>query len=286
MGRIKMVVSDMDGTLLDKEKRISPRNQAAIQRLEEEGVLFAVATGRSREEIRRSWGDTVAPLAAVTLNGAKVLLPQGRVLSEEALPETTLAALQELLQKQNIYYEAVCEDYVYTFSRAGRREIVGRILQRTHPEPITLEEIEADVRYHHTEFLPKQEMAVLTQKEKVHKLRVYESGGMEVAAIQELLEEVPGIHISASNNWSLEVNAERATKGHGLALVAEHYGIPLTEVLAIGDHLNDVPMMQVAGLSVAVANARPEVKRECDAVVARHDEDGFHEAVERFVFGE
>lgn len=286
MGRIRMVVSDMDGTLLDRKKCISPRNQAAIHRLKEEGIFFAVATGRSRSEIRRSWGKAALPVASVTLNGAKVLLAGEEVLYEETLSQEMLMVIHERLLSRNVYYEAVCEDCVYTFSREGRRRVVGRILQRTRPNLLTPEEIEADIRFRHTEFIPEREMGRLWQKEKVHKLRVYESEEAGVTAIQQLLAGVPQIHISASNNWSLEVNSERATKGRGLSLLAEHYGIPLEEVLAIGDHLNDVPMMQVAGISVAVANARPEVKRECDAVVACHDEDGFYEAVERFVFGQ
>jgi hypothetical protein len=76
---------------------------------------------------------------------------------------------------------------------------------------------------------------------------------------------------------------EKGNKGYGLKAVAKHYNIPLEQTIAIGDNFNDVPMLEAAGLSVAMGNAEPEVKEMCDIVTRTNDEHGVAYAIRQFV---
>jgi hydroxymethylpyrimidine pyrophosphatase-like HAD family hydrolase len=73
-----------------------------------------------------------------------------------------------------------------------------------------------------------------------------------------------------------------ASKGAALRLVAEHYGVPMQQVMAIGDALNDVPMLQVAGVAVAMDNAHPDVKSVADWIAPSNNDHGVHAAVVKY----
>jgi Cof subfamily protein (haloacid dehalogenase superfamily) len=91
------------------------------------------------------------------------------------------------------------------------------------------------------------------------------------------------VHVTKSKPFFLEITDGSVNKGVALAALAEHYGIDQSEVMAIGDSLNDLEMINYAGLGVAMGNARPEIQARADIITASNEEDGVAEAIERYV---
>jgi hydroxymethylpyrimidine pyrophosphatase-like HAD family hydrolase len=90
-------------------------------------------------------------------------------------------------------------------------------------------------------------------------------------------------YVTRSNPEFVEMLSPQVDKGRALALVAEHWGVPLSRVMAVGDSYNDVPLLRAAGFGVAMGSAPEQLKREADAVVGDVEHDGVAEAIERFV---
>ena len=110
--------------------------------------------------------------------------------------------------------------------------------------------------------------------------------GYEHNAVTRVLHSIPGVEINSSWWDNLEIMAAGVHKGAALRCLAQRLEIPLDEVMAIGDNENDLPMLQVAGLPVAMGNAVESVKQQCAFVTATNDEDGVARAVRRFVLHE
>ncbi|MGM0900284.1 MAG: HAD hydrolase family protein [Bacillota bacterium] len=101
--------------------------------------------------------------------------------------------------------------------------------------------------------------------------------------LQEKLESMEEVFVTGSSPFNLEVTHINGHKGTGLKVAARHFGIPLEHTVAIGDERNDIPMLQAAGLSIAMGNAEEEVKKHSDIVTLTNDEDGVAYAFENYI---
>jgi Cof subfamily protein (haloacid dehalogenase superfamily) len=97
------------------------------------------------------------------------------------------------------------------------------------------------------------------------------------------LKEIEGISITTSGPFNIEIMDTNGHKGNGIKVMAEYYNIPIENTVAIGDNFNDVPMLEVAGLSVAMGNADPSVKEIADVVTLTNNEHGVAHAIEKYV---
>ena len=108
-----------------------------------------------------------------------------------------------------------------------------------------------------------------------------------LASLRTQIEQtVPGLSISASWINNIEINAPGVNKGQGLKVLADRLGITMDEVMAIGDGINDLPMMQAVGIPVAMGNAMPEVRAEARFVTRSNLQSGVAAAVRALCFGE
>ncbi|HZK58144.1 MAG TPA: HAD hydrolase family protein, partial [Clostridia bacterium] len=111
--------------------------------------------------------------------------------------------------------------------------------------------------------------------------------------VRERLTDIKDIDISSSGKNNIEILDKRATKGHSLKKIASILGIPLSEVVAVGDHYNDLTMIRYAGLGVAMENGEEEIKRNADWITKSNEEDGVADLIykkiippEEIMFGE
>ena len=118
--------------------------------------------------------------------------------------------------------------------------------------------------------------------------KFYVHAGEDTAAlsrIKEALQNLQGVTLTQSSAVNIEIMPPHIDKGTGVRDLAAHFGIPLRQVMCIGDHENDIPMIRAAGWGVAMGNATPDVKAAADAVTLSNAEDGVAAAIERYALG-
>lgn len=268
---IKIVALDLDGTLLDSQKRLSERNRRALERAAAKGVLIVPTTGRFFGMMPEAVRDLPFVRYAITINGAQVYDREtDKAIVREEIPVDAAIRMMELLDGHDVIYDCYRDNWGWMTAS----------LQAKAPDYATDEHYLRIVR----EFRrPVPEL-------KAHLRETAASGGVqkimlfsrradaearELAAIRrEMAEKFPDIKVTASTWNDLEFNASAAHKGNALKRFAEHLGLTLDNCAAFGDGLNDLTMIEAAGLGVAMSNAVPEVKAAASRIAPSNDEDG------------
>ncbi len=261
---IKLIAIDLDDTLLDHSRTISPRARAAIAAAMAKGVTVTVATGRmfcSALPYAQQLGLDV-PL--ITYNGALIKCGlSGETLRHLPLDMATARALLALFRDRGWYVQVYLDDVLYVRER------------------------DANARYYETiagvESVPVGDELWSPAGPPTKMLAMGDPA--EIPAIEAAVRAVGGdrVYTAASKANYLEMTDPAANKGAALAFLAGRLGIDRSEVMAIGDSSNDLDMVEYAGWGVAMGNASPRVKAAAQAVTEANDADGVAAAIERFV---
>ena len=264
---IKLLLSDVDGTLVTKEKVLTPRSVEAVQKLHDAGIHFAVTSGRPP----RGMAMLVEPLALSSplagFNGGLVVEPNLEVVAERTIPERPGGA----------------DDRAPRLVRPLRLGLPRHRLAGSRPRRAA-----RGARVAHRAVRADRRRAASTEPAAVAKIVGVSDDYDAVAAAETLAHERLGEHVAASRSqpYYLDVTHPQANKGAVVTFLSERYDISTDEIATIGDMPNDVLMFAHSGLSIAMGNAHREVQRAARQVTTTNDEDGFAHAVERFILDE
>ncbi|WP_028401263.1 Cof-type HAD-IIB family hydrolase [Ectobacillus panaciterrae] len=282
---MKLIAIDMDGTLLSEELEISEQNLAAIRQTQEEGHVVMICSGRAKSDILQFLDryDLNCPIGA---SNGSVVYVEGAVLQAAYVPKQTVFTLSDLLEKGAFPYKLYTNKGIFV-PRDWKEKVIKAFEGGTsHTHSFTLEEIERiterQLKSNIIQFYDDIEelLADNIEVEKFFILTLHEQKREQLLAN---MQQQPGIMITASAPTNLEVMHENGHKGNGLRAMAQHFGIPLENTIAMGDNFNDVPMLQTAGFSIAMGNAEEKVKEICDAVTLSNNESGVAHALKTYV---
>lgn len=271
--RIRLVVTDVDGTLLDPGGCITPRTQAAIQALATQGVTLALATARR-------W--TGASLAAqlfdfsgqmILFDGAMIrsypdggalhFAPLDRLVAQRAAEVMVSYGIQPIVQ-----FSGHAEEFLHVAEEAANPEWTASYL------PLFADQIRLRPVVDLCDApLDPMRLVALAPVTIVRRLAV------------DLTWLGCGRQVLLTGNYGqaeLTLFSPGSSKGNALVLLANKLGIPLEETMAIGDGLNDISMLRAAGFGVAMGQAPRRVRAAADAVTASNADDGLAQAIERF----
>jgi Cof subfamily protein (haloacid dehalogenase superfamily) len=258
-----MVVTDMDGTLLDETgDRVSQRNVDALRRAGEAGARVVIATGRPiwwlGPVIEAGFTGT-----AVCMNGAVVYdIAAGEIIAASPLTPAAMLTFVDALTEQT-----------YEFAIAAER--LGVSLQACIAE----EHYEHPWAFGYFQRAPRADIL----SEPAAKLLVRGTGDSRSLALAARSAAADAVHITYSTDDGLiEVAAAGVNKGTALASLAGLWGIDPKDVIAFGDMPNDLEMLHWAGFGVAMGNAHPDVAAIATEVGAHHHEDGVAQILERW----
>lgn len=263
---IKMVAIDLDDTLLDSRYRIAPPCIEAIHRARDKGILVTLATGRMFQSALPYAQLLGIDLPLICYQGALVKSTfSGEVLYQRCIRAELARELLEVLQKAGSDYHMYSLEEMYI---SQMTPILKEQCRITGIEPILINNIHELLE----EFEPVEIMALFAEE-------------AERREVQNQLTQHFGseLHITPFKYNSLEIMDGQATKARALASLADQFHILQEEIMAIGDSYNDLPMIEWAGIGVAVANADELVKAKADYITASNDEQGVARALEEYV---
>ncbi|MDA9461410.1 Hydrolase, HAD superfamily, Cof family [Enterococcus mundtii 3F] len=284
---IKLIASDMDGTLLDAHMSISTENTEAIRMANELGIEFMVATGRNAQEARAALDEAGIDCAMITLNGAQVFDKSGKSLFTVPIPSPQAMTVMDILDANGIYYEVATDQGLYSESQPKRIESFASSIA-THMPHLTykmaIAMASANLELLHITYVDSIRELLLDEKLEVLKIICFHTEGPRILGpVGKEISNLGELAVTSSGQNNLEVNHKNAQKGIAVAQVAHERGITLDEVMTIGDNFNDVSMLQNAGVSFAMGNAEIEVKDYAKYLTDTNLESGVGKAILRAI---
>ena len=273
MADIRILALDLDGTLLDSGKNLSGANRDALAAAAGKGVLVVPTTGRFFGMMPPAVRDLPFVRYAITVNGAQVYDREtDSAIVREELPLEKALAVMRFLDGFDVIYDCYQDNWGH-MTRA-MQDKAAEYAQCPHYAKMIRE---------FRKPCPDLKAYLAERGGDVQKIMLFARDPAERDGIaRELASRFDGLAVSASTRNNLEINAASAHKGRALARFAEHLGFSAANYMAFGDGMNDLTMVQTAGIGVAMANAADEVLAAADYVTLSNDSDGVAAALRHF----
>ena len=274
---VRLIALDLDGTLLDSEKRLSSRNRAALEGAAAKGVHIVPTTGRffgmMPEPIR------ALPFVryAITVNGVQVYDREtDAALARAEIPVATVIAAMEILDGFDCIYDCYQENWGW-MTDAMQRKAADYA-----PDAHYLRMIREFRRP-----VPELKEHLAAKGADVQKVMCFARDAADLPAIRDALAaRFPELVLTRSTPNNVEINHALAHKGEALRRLCDALGFGIESAMSFGDGLNDLTMVRDAGFGVAMANAAPEVLAAAKFVAPSNDDDGVAAAIEKLVLRE
>lgn len=266
MPKYKAVFTDLDGTLLNEDGKVTTKTRNVIARLRARGIPLFVATGRSVCATELAFSGTGIETPFVCYNGAVVYDPLSRQwLRHETIDDHVSLDLLNLCEKHALFYLVFHEDTKVTLPPRydSQRAFYGRLENIRH-----VDRVEDIPRRSVTKFSiftkgDARDLAILSY---------LESADFEHYVERFRMNTIPGFR--EFDFQATDIHARAGGKGAGVRFVMERYALRPEEVIAIGDHRNDVSMLREVGLPVAMSDAPHELKECAERIIDHEAGDG------------
>jgi Cof subfamily protein (haloacid dehalogenase superfamily) len=261
---IAAVLADVDGTLITKEKVLTARTVDAVKHLRDRGVVFCITSGRPPRGLRMFVEPLELTIAMAAFNGGVIVRPDLSVIDEKPLPVDIPLQVIESIRAHGL------DAWVYT---PTEWYVTDRHGARVDRETTTVQ------------FPP---VVVPTYDGLLHEVIKIVGTGTDheaVARCEASIQAGFGTRVSAARSqpYYLDVTHPDANKGAIVRRLARYLNVSPRRVATIGDQMNDTLMFRESGLSIAMGNASPDVQRQATFVTTSFGEEGFANAVERYI---
>lgn len=244
MNTYRLVALDMDGTLLNDEKEVSQENKKWIQRLDEQDIPVVLATGRGYQRVAHIQKELDINHPMVLVNGAESWKTRTDLLDRTFIPNANIRGLRKIAYENDAPYWGYTPDGMFK-----QRDFTDEMLQSKW--------LKFGIKH--------QDIAVVNQ-------------------IRELIMQSMEIECTSSNPHNIECAPAGISKETGLKQICAFLGIPMEEVVAVGDNLNDMEMIEAARMGVAMGNAPDMLKETADMTTYTNEQDGVAKVIEALFF--
>ena len=274
MGKVRLVAFDLDGTLFNDKKEVTPETFATLEQAANMGIEIVPATGRFWNAIPESIKAMKFVRYVISLNGAAIFdVRAGKTIAEFSIPVYRAETLCRVFDDLGVIYDFVAGGKGYM-----RRDNYDRLADVMIAEWQT--KIVRDMRS------PVDDVYdTLRNYSGVQKMQIYT---LDKTLRENLLKSLPYVFpkllFTSSVPNNIEINDTRANKGDGLRFIAGHIGISMEDTLAFGDGLNDAAMIEAAGIGAAMSNGVQEIKDIADYIAPDNNHNGVAEGIKEFCF--
>lgn len=272
----RVLALDIDGTLLNSRREISPRNRAAIAAALEAGVRLALVTGR-RYPAAKKIADLLPGRPTLVLHNGGLVIEESVAIRVRPLARSSAIAVLTFAKSVGadpvVHFGHAGEGLLYVENASPSHTLLAYYLNRSHPDVRVVPNLEAAVAGKDDD--PLQVMFGGSMNEMSALAGAIEARGFEITAHRTVY---PKDDLSL-----IDVVSPTVDKSEALRFLCARWGVEIAEVLAIGDNWNDRLMLLAAGKGCVMGNADPELRALGLEVIPGNDEDGVAYAVERFV---
>ena len=279
---IKVIASDMDGTLLNNNHEIDEETAKAIKKAEEKGIIFVISTGREYENVKYLLDKQNIKCQCILSNGAEYRDEMGNILDVININEKSSRKILKILKENNISARMFTNKGIYT--TATKEEALLEVTFRT---------LAFDPH------LTKEEAKKIAEKEKfftclkyiddfekffeegieIRKFVAFHEDIKLIEKLKKIIREIKGLAVSSSFNDNIEITDINAQKGIILEKVTKKMGIDKKDVMILGDSFNDYSMFEIFEESVAMENAISEIKKIAKYITDTNENHGVAKAI-------
>lgn len=261
----RLIAMDLDDTLLTDDLTVTEATRQAMTEAIARGAHLTIATGRmfdSAQKIARQIGLNV-PIITYQGSLIKNLLDE-EILYERSVPVDAAKQIYDYCLQHGLHLQSYISDKLYI--------------------PEENDKIRAYAKQSNIPYTIESDFSRIINNDKQTKLLIIDEPARLDALFPELHELLGSqVHMTKSKPNYLEFTHPEGTKGQALRFLADHYGIPMEETIAMGDAMNDHSMVLAAGLGVAMANAVPALKEIADYITLSNNDDGVKHVLDKFV---
>ena len=278
---IKLIASDMDGTLLNDEHTISEENIKAIKIAEERGCHFTIVTGRDYSGIKNFFQEFDLKCECILSNGAEYRDINGDVIERITIDNDTVRKIVQVMMEANVAIEMFTEDGMIIINEDIYKESLLQRFRRYNKGKTDLEIIEIARNMYDTwkPEMIKDVEGFLDSNTDILKIMTYHEDAQYIKELKEKLKNIEGVAVASTFANDIEISNIQAQKGLILAKVIEKMGIKKEEVIVLGDSFNDYSMFTEFENSFAMENAIPEIKEIAKYITDSNDNDGVAKAI-------
>lgn len=273
MNNYKMIVTDMDGTVLGTDNNITEDNKIALKKAEDMGIKVVFATGRFHESAKVHIDFLEEKMPIISSNGSIIKNPiTDEVLYCNSIAKDKCIQIIDILDKYNLKYQIYTDEIVLQkYDTEEEKQIIIDFIKKVFSDKC--------------EIIFKKDLKKSIKNKNILKFNLMELDRVElIDTVRTDLNKIDGIEITSSWKNNLEIMAKGSTKGKAVEFLSNLLNINMEEIIAFGDNYNDVSMIEVVGTGVAMGNAEEGVKNIADYVTDTNSESGVAKAIDNLVF--
>jgi HAD-superfamily hydrolase, subfamily IIB len=271
----KLVCIDMDGTLLNKQHKVSEVTRKALIKAHEMGVNIVISTGRMYTDAE-GYSNLIGLKSPIIASNGAVVKEKGmkEVIYKSVLGEKLSLQLLATFSRHNI------KPMYYTPERA----YCGSILFKAFTEYAKLKRImNRSVKVEYVRSNSLWYSILKKEKDNIVKCEVMDKSIEKLGKVREELQKISEIEVVSSSMHNIEITCRGVSKGTAVQALAAYYNINREEIITIGDSENDLSMIEYAGMGIAMGNAIDKAKQIADYVTDTNDNNGVAKAINRFI---
>lgn len=274
---MKLFVTDLDGTLLNSDHKLSEYSMHAIKTAMDKGITVCIATGRSYSDILEIIKDLEVKPYIISSNGASVYNTDGHKMYSISIPKEQIRDIITYLKAQNLEFEVADDEYTYITQ--GGLDLLHQELEDVGSlDTKKKKELEQDIlglvlSQGNLKVVPTME-DLLERIENANSVSSISAYLNKIHKAMEYFTMDKRILTFSSWKYNFEMTSSDTSKGIALKHLCDHLGIDLSDVAVIGDNYNDLSMIKIAGIKGGMENAVDNVKSISDFIAPSNDEDG------------
>ena len=283
---IKLIASDMDGTLINSKHEISEGNLTSIRKAQEKGITFAIATGRDYKMVKPFLDKYNLKCEAIVMNGAEYRDEEGNILGSISIEKYKVKLIIEEILKVTRIIELYTNKgvFVYKISEEEIEASINRIKQfNKWMSRESILKVLNELRKQMTEFEVEDIDKIIDSDTIFYKIITFDDNKEVIRKLKEKIGEIGGLAVASTSEYDIEVNDEKAQKGLILSKVAKIKNIENDEVMVLGDSFNDYSMFTTFKNSYAMENAINEIKEIATYITDSNDNDGVAKAIDNIL---